>query len=710
MLDIFFKDKSQYHNQLNPIHGYLDQLSSYIQNTRSLSKEEADIKARQVLRKYFKDKSVRYFERQENGDREVKDTTLLSYINNNIKEKNILVPTFTSYINADKKKSMLSEFIFQNVRKRSIAKKAGQKAKAEGNIELADAKNNEQNMMKIYNNSLSGAFAQAACILYNPTAHSTLTSITRTITSLSNASNEKLIAGNRFYPRGIDVMNNIIYISTYANVVDIKAVIEKFNLHIPTVEETVNVLKYSSDLYFRDDKFYQTKIIPYLQKLTGYHLAAICYIGDLYHIRVFNDDFMRNIINDMIQPVDASDIDDSVCNDIHSINENILNFVHHIFYSRAKGQGKDYDKMFESKSGLVSSIYKTSRHVEDILRKYKSFFNCFFMTDILPGNSFRLKYMRRRTVVLSDTDSTCFTLDGWVKWLYKGEFLIDDKSIATTGAVAFIAAQAIINQLAILSRSMNISDDHINTLAMKNEFLWLVHVPAEVSKHYFAYTVIQEGNVFKEPDIEIKGVHLKNSAIPKFVIEDSKDLMKYILSTVSNNEKIKFNYVMQRIISLENNIRDSVYRGEPVYLKKSKIKNPEAYALEGIKSPYARHILWKDVFAPKYGEIQLPPYDVIKIPTIVNSRPAMVQWIESIEDKALAGRLVKWLEENNKKDLPTIYLNDMYVINNGIPSEIMGIIDIKRIILDVTIQHRVILETLGVMLYDNMLISEQFNT
>src|SRR5574343_807395 len=181
MLDIFFRDKSQYHNQLNPVLGYLEQLSSYIQNTRNVSKEIADEKARIILKTHFKDKNVRYFERQENGDREVKDTTLLNYINSNIKEKNVLVPTFTSYMKEKKKKSMLSEFIFVNVRRRSVAKKAGQKAKAEGNMELADAKNNEQNMMKIYNNSLSGAFAQAACILHNPTAHSTLTSITRTI-------------------------------------------------------------------------------------------------------------------------------------------------------------------------------------------------------------------------------------------------------------------------------------------------------------------------------------------------------------------------------------------------------------------------------------------------------------------------------------------------------------------------------------------------
>lgn len=710
MSDIFFQDKSQYHNQLNPVRAYIDQLSNYIQVSCNISKEIADQKAKDFLRKNFKDKPVRYFERQENGDREVKDTTLLTYINNNIKEKNIFVPTFTSYISADKKKSILSKFIFQNVHKRSIAKKAGQKAKAEGDVELADAKNNEQNMMKIYNNSLSGAFAQSACVLYNPTAHSTLTSITRTITSLSNASNEKLIAGNRFYPRGLDVINNIIYISTYANITAIRDIIEKFNLHIPTVEETVNTLKYSSDLYFHDKKFYQTKIIPYLQKLTGYHLAAICYIGDLYHIRKFNDSFIRNVINDIIYQINVPDTDETICKNIHTVNENILNFVHHIFYTKAKGQGKEYDKIFANKSGLASSIYQTSQHVEEVLKKYKSFFNCFFMTDIFPGNSFRLKHMRRRTVVLSDTDSTCFTLDNWVKWFYNGKFYIDDKSIAVAGAVAFIAAQTIINQLAILSKNMNISNEHLNTLAMKNEYLWRTFFPMEVSKHYFADTIIQEGNVFKESDLEKKGVHIKNSAVPKSITEKGNNLIKYIFKSIENNEKVKFNYILSEVINTEHEIINSVSKGEPIFLKKSKIKNPEAYALEGIKSPYSRHLLWKEVFASKYGDIPTPPYDVIKIPTTITSRVLMKAWVDSIEDIELQSRLARWLEENKKDSLPTIYLNDMYVLGNGIPSEIMRIIDIKKIVLDITLQYRMIIEALGVLLYNDILIKDQFNT
>lgn len=705
MLDIFFKDKTEYTSQLNPVRGYVEQLTKYISVKKGISLEDAKVKAVEIIKTKFKDRSIKYFEREENGDRVVKDGTLLGYIKENIANKNILVPTFTSYMNVKVKKSILSEFIFMNVKVRAIAKKAAQKAKADDDMDLYIAKNNEQSTKKTANNSLSGVFSQEACILHNPTAHNTLTSITRTITSLSNASNEKLIAGNRYYPRAMDILNNIIYISTYTNVADVKMVVEKFNLRLPTVQETVNVLKYSSDLYLTDEHFYQNKIIPYLEKLSPYELAGICYMGDLYQLRNFNDGFMRQVLDDLTTPVDAGGVKLENPHVLHKIDEALLYFVHQIFFNKIKGFGKDYDKMNEA--GIASSLLATAERVQEALTKYKDFFNVFFMSGIFPSNSFRLKNMRRRTVVLSDTDSTCFTLDEWVRW-YKGKFFIDDKSIALAGCVSYITSQAIVNSLAILSKNMNIDEDLLNTLAMKNEFLWLIHVPAEVSKHYFAYTVMCEGNVYKEADMEIKGVHLKNSAIPKHIIDDAKDLMKYILSTVANNEKIKFNYVVKRIVELEEEITSSIKKGETKYLKKSKIKNKEAYSQGEMKSPYQRHQFWIDVWSPKYGDIQDPPYDVVKLPTTVRTPTHTRSWLASIEDQDLRERLAGFLIKYNKKNLPTIYLNEVYVLGNGVPKEIIDVIDTKRIIMDITLQHRVILETLGVLLHGDKLIGEQF--
>jgi len=706
MLDIFYKPESEYTEPLNPVKAYLTQLSFYIETKLKCTREIANQKAIAILKAKFKDRQMKCFERLENGDRVAKTTTIYKYIKGNLDAGNVLAPTLTSYMPRSVKPSILSDFIFEAVAQRSVAKKESHKAKAKGDLLLYTNKDNEQNNLKTYCNSMSGSFAQEACILHNPANHSTLTSLTRTMTSLSNANNERLIAGNRYYPRGIDVLNNCVFISTMTNVDAVRRTIDRYGLKIPTVEDTVKVLKWSSDLYFQDRNYYSTKVIPFLEGLKPEHLTAICYMGDMYHLRQFNPDFMRSFMVRMSEPIVTEDRLDDVCKKLRSIDENVLNLAHHIFFHRMRGKGKVYEEITDI--GLLNDLYATACNVQSVLLDYKLLFNTFFVTPIFPPNSFRLKNMRRRVVVLSDTDSTCFTTDEWVTWFGHGEFNINPKTIAMATVVAFVTTQSIINMLRVLSRNLNVDRSLIGKLGMKNEFLWLAHAPAEVSKHYFAYTVSQELIILTEPELEVKGVHLKNSAVSKVMTKDAADLMKRSLVAVSRNEKLSLSEFLGHVVGIEDSIQTSVMKGEPVFLKRSKIKEAGAYSQGPDKSPFARHTFWNLVFGPKYGMFGDPPYSVIKVPTTIDSKTKLNRWVESIEDAELKARLVGWLIENNKKDLPTIYLNIDWVAAYGVPDEILRVVDVKRIVLDVTIQHRVFLETLGVMLYADKMINEQF--
>lgn len=705
MENIFFKPKDKYTNQLNPTKGYLEQLSFHLSVRMGIPLDEARRRAIAFLKKHFKDRHIRYFERNEVGDREVKDGTVMQYIKKNVSERNVLAPTFTSYCHADTKKSIISEFINVNVTVRAKAKKEGQKAKAEGNLELAEAKNNEQNVRKTYNNSVSGLFGQSACILYNPTAHSTLTSITRTMTSLSNACNERLIGGNRYLPRPKDVYHQIVYEATYADIEKIKNCVERFKLHLPTVEETVACLKYSSDLYFTDEAYYEKYIVSFLKKLSPYQLAAICYNGDLYHQRVFNPEFIKGMLDKMITPVIA----DKPLEDLSVIgktHEPVRVLAHSILVDKVQGFGLDYKKM-NDQGTLAASVVATHDHTVTVLNEYKEFFNTFYMTEIVPINSHRLREMRRRVVILSDTDSSCFTLDEWVDW-YGNGYQVNPKTIALASAITYIASEAIVNQLAILSKSMNVDDAQLDVLQMKNEWLWLSISPAEVSKHYFAWAVIQEGSVLTKPELDLKGVHLKNSAVPVEVTKHAKDLINSICVKLASNEKISFRDTMKEIISVEERIIKSINSGEVTFFKRSKIKNDTAYAQEKTKSPYQRHTFWNDVFGPKYGMLQEPPYDVIKVPTTIKSKTKLKEWLESIEDLELRGRLYNFLVTFNKTSLPTIYINLDQAKGRGIPPEILKVIDVKRIVFDCTMQHRILTQMLGVMLNENLMLREQF--
>lgn len=707
MQDIFFQDKSQYTQGLSPLKEYAKQLAFYIQTTKGYTEEVAKQKAVEIIRARFKDRPLKCFQRLENGDRVVKTTTLKSYIYDNLKDDNIIVPTLTTYMPRKREKAMTSEFVFTVVTRRGKAKKEAFAAKARNDMLLFDNKNNEQSYLKTYANSMSGAFAQEACILYNPANHSALTSITRTMTSLSNANNERIIAGNRYYPRESDVYNNLVYIASTCDAVKIETAVLIYGLKFPTVEDTIAVLKRSSDLYFHNHQFYATRVTDFLSKLSRGQLAAICYIGDLYHIRQHNPGFVRRMLEDLSTKVTSDTPIESALSDLKQVDENILNFVHHIFYKELFGKGKNYAEMPDQT--VPAGILLTSQKITQTLQIYKEFFNSFFMNNVMPNNAFRLKNMRRRTVVLSDTDSTCFTLDEWIKWYGNGVYNVNPQTVAIGGAIAYITTQVIINLLRVLSKNLNIDKELIGKLGMKNEFLWLTHAPANVSKHYFAYTVIQESTVLGEPELEIKGVHLKNSAVPKFVIDDARDIMKGILVKASENQPQRLSDVIKRCVKVENMIKDSVLKGMSTFLKRSKIKSAESYAEDATKSPYARHTFWQEVFSFKYGEFLPPPYDVIKLPTVVTSKTALTAWFNSIEDEAVRSRLMNWFEQTGKKDLPTIYMSEDFVAAYGIPPEIMSVIDVRRVQLDVSLQHRVILETCGVMLYKDKLITEQFS-
>lgn len=703
MKDVFYRDKEEYKDKLNPFKFYLEQLTTYVQVKKQLPKDKATVIARKIFDDNFQDKTVKHFSRKDNGDREVLETPLSVYIKSSIDRNDVIAPTFTTYTSADIERSVLLDYVDNNVKNRAKNKAAAHKAKALGDMELFTAKNNEQNNDKRYNNSLSGIFSQKSSVMHNPTAHSTLTSITRIITSLSNANNESLIAGNRYLPRAEDILNHIVYISTYADIEAIKKATEKFNLHIPTVDEVVSVLKYSSDLYNISTNYYRKNIIPFLSNLNGYQLAAIAYTNDLYHLRVYNSNIVRSFIGEVIQPIRT----DKPLEDlgvIKTIEEPILNFVHCILYDDLKGKGKDYKVLNETP--LLSDIYHTSLHVAEVVKKYSDIFIAFLMTSIFPNNSFRLKNMLRRVVVLSDTDSTCFTMDEWVEW-YLGEFKITNESVALSGILTYIASQTIVDKLSRFSKYMGVDTPQLNTLSMKNEFLWTIHVPTNLSKHYFANTVMQEGAVFNKPSVELKGVHLKSSAVPINVINHGKDVIDYILTNVNDNKKISLNKIIDDIKNLELSIIDNVKNGNGNYLRKTTVKDKEAYSQSEDKSNYRIHTFWNETFGLKYGAMPNPPYSVLKLPTILVNQTAVKSWLDNMEDKKLSAAIGNWFRITSRKEMPTMYVNQDYLLDKGVPIEILDVVDVRRIVLDTTIQQRVILESLGLVLNSELMIHEQ---
>ncbi len=704
MPNYFYKDSSEYSRDINPIQNYIKQAAIYLH----IQTKQPVLFCLDYVNKFLSTKSypgmmdpiVSFLEREENGDKKEKRISLSNYIKETTDNNDVLVPSFTTYTHSTRKKSMLGKFTKKNSDTRSVAKKESFKAKADNNIELHIAKDKEQGKMKIYNNSLSGAFGSSGTSLFNPTAHSTLTSTIRTVTSMGNAINEKVISGNRHYWSYDTVINNITSIISLVDYTQFEEMVYQYGLYIPNTVDVVECIKYSSDLYWKNTRDIE-KIYRYVDNLSGIQKASFMYIGDLFHVRKHNNDFIRVFLTKLASKV-VKKIDNPI-KYIQSVDEGIYSLACHICSEEIRGMGKKFEEM--EKKGVLDILVGTCINISDTLNEYAFFISNIFASKIVPASVAHIKSMIRRTVVLSDTDSTIFSTDEYVSWYFNG-MVFSPEAFSIAASVMFISTQSISNGLRILSGNINVDKENISILNMKPEFSFPVFANTSVSKHYFANKVIQEGNVFPEPEFEIKGVHLKNSALPKEIRTIIDNKIETVINNIAANQKISLKDYLVEIADLERYIEKGMLSGSSVYFKAGKIKTPEAYKAELNQSPYVHHLLWKEVFETKYGNIAPVPYDVIKIPLTLINKSAVVSWLASMADRDLALRMGTWMLKHKKETFPTVYINMEYVRSRGIPKEFIPVIHHKKIILELTMALRYISETLGFYIKENLLVSE----
>lgn len=706
MENVIYKPVEDYDDALEPIRDYREQITLMIERMTGVSHEEASKKALAIIKERFKDRDVTFFNRLENGDREVRKIGLASYIHSHNKRGNIIAPSLTTYLPPKVRRSMWGNYTLENVRARAIEKKEAQQAYVTGDIELANYKNNSQNNQKTKNNSLSGLYVSTGSVVSNTSTHSTLTSMTRTMTSITNISNERLVAGNRAYLNPRFAFKGVINEATFCNKSKIKEAISYYNLHIPSVEEVVDIVKRSSDLYGRDQGYFNSYIIPFISKLLPEERAGIAYTTDLYNLWTYNDELMRKIFNNLMLRVehDKSPMEDP--NIINGFDVTVVYFAHNLFSEEIKGIGKDYNKMNET--GLARMIYNTCVNIVNYMEQNALFFQAFFMSKIVPINSHRMQYVKRRAVGGSDTDSSMFSSSLASMWLH-GNNGVSKESISVSGAITFLSSNNITHQLSMFSKRMNVDLSDLRRLDMKNEWYWTVFVLTDVAKHYYADAAIQEGNVFSKSDLEAKGVHLKSSSIPPELIGKGMDLMVDFLDDIKNGKEMNLENYIKNIINIENLIADSVTKGETKFLRTVNINPASSYRKEPSKSPYRHHMLWEEVFQKDYGVIAEPPYTSIKIPMKLSNVTELNDWLESLDNKEFAKRMGSWITRNRRKDINNIHLEADFLRSNGFPKELVSVVNTEKIIFDLTKNLRMLIATMGVVLDPLRTVRDQFH-
>jgi DNA-directed RNA polymerase subunit L len=702
--NIFKRDNKEYSRHLEPVKDYIEQATNYVSIKYGYDlKTSRDYVIKKLKSSELDNPEIVFNHKNSLGDLVLSKCSTTDYLKGVIDNCEMLAPSWTSYLNHHRFNSIHAQFLAVNVKKRSEAKKLAFKYEQLKDEEKYSYYNNLQKKKKVDNNSLSGAYASPSTILYNPSSHSTLTSMTRCIATIGNGITESVVAGNKLFLNPEDVFNYITSIITYVNMNDVKIVCDKYNLYLPNSNEVFEVLYRSMKPYYTSE-IYVNKIKEYLNRLNKYQLAAITYVNDLYDLAMFNGNLIRHLIDSI------KDSKTGLSMDLKYVTDNvegveILSRIINADY--IKGMSINYKDNIDK--DILDRLISTAYNIYNNLLLYKDLFRTFFTTDILPINMSYIKNMLRKCIVLSDTDSTCASYDQWVKWYNNGEIIYNHTSVVVSAIIMTINTQVMDHNIKILSKNMNVPNEKLELLKMKNEFYWSSFTTANVSKHYFAETGIQEGNVYQTPKLELKGAHFIASNVNQDIVKIIHNMIVDYNTKVRSNIKVSLNDYLVKMANLEKEIINSLLSSKIDMYGRLQIKHYSGYKNEKHRSHYFHHMVWNEVFGDKYGMVGEPPYYAFKIPTIVDTKKRMNEFLENMEDKTIANKLRNMIEKYGKEQIAIYYIPHSIMITKGIPDEIKPIINTYNVISDTLKSGYMFLESIGFYLPPNRLIHTTLN-
>lgn len=658
---------------------------------------------------------VRILNKDENGDRKPMTVTWMGFLNRVKKQNLLLAPSLTAYMPETIRKSTHSEYIKEGVQNRKRVKHAQIEAEGAKEFEKALVLKGEQENLKINNNSYSGATVSSATILYYKSTHSALTSTCRVATSYSNANNEKFLMGNRHYYTPEITKANFVSLINNTDLDELDLAIKTFGMVYPTTDDIISMMLYSTQHYWQNRQ-YTEQIRLMVNGMTPIQRAAIMYVGDLYHMYKLNPTFIRRFLDDLssvgdpstafepgqvkewMDQVNAGSGNDRVFvpDEYQSLDSDTQLLAKFLCYETVKGRN---DKMLRKEAPEVfPQVWATGKAIIDTLQKYKLFIQAFLLTKNVPSSVHAFPSAYRRAAVISDTDSTMFTMQWWVEQFY-GSVTFRPEAKRTVFSLVFLVSEVVMHILAIQSANMGVAKDKLRMLAMKNEYYFAVLALTTRSKHYFASQDALEGVMFEVARMERKGVGLRDSKVQAKIIAHGLDLMKRIIESVKAEQPIDLHAICTEVANVEREIINSLYTGQAEYLTSGQCKKLESYKSED-NDTFKKNLFWCEVFGPSYGMPDKPPYNFFKISLTANNRTQFEAWADSMQDPQLAMRLKNWSQRTGKTEVNAIHVPASVVENQGIPMEIARIADVRTVISNTMGVFYLVLESLGIFLSD----------
>ena len=621
----------------------------------------------------FFDRKVHYIHQTSPGNREEQVSSFYAYQKTALKEGYVLSPSQTAYKDPVKNPSIMAKFTKRNADLRGVYKKTAQDAKVKGNKPIAAKYGVLQLNTKELNNSFSGANSSWFNALGNASGHQALTSTCRSATSYANIICERFLMGNRVYIDADIVVQELSNACLLADLDLIWSMVKQYGLKVPTPQDVYETAEKSFSKYFRSrEKVMEIKL--FISTMGEAARCAFVYLGDLYHLDKFNPWFVEDLFKELAEFTKANiEPTEELYN---SASDDMRTLVFSLLKDLTKGKVyKDFMKD-ENPEGMYI-INNTIKAYYLFFEKYEKFINALWRPTYLPSGMAYLRTMLREAILTSDTDSAIGTTQYWTKRI-TGSYNFEPESFMVCFNLIYFTSESVANAFGKLCANMGVPGELIDQLGAKNEYYFPIYVLTEAMKHYFNWKMLEEGRVLAEPELEKKGVGFISARyFPKIQTELDEYIENDILSNIMKNINLTKEQVLGRPMRLEQEVRETIRSGGIIY-QTDNIKTAASYKTGEENATYRQYLLWQEVFAPTYGVVDEPPYSAYKIPVALSKKRHVNAWVENIQDRALAGRLRTFLDKHDLEQMSAILVPTQIAEQNGVPVEIVEVVDEMR--------------------------------
>lgn len=708
MENAFIRPDESYQRDLDIISGYYDDSAKYLQLQTGMDLDVCrEFVKREVSPKTengFKDPTSLVIGRNEVGDRIPVTTSFMGFLQTVKSNNYLLSPSMAVYHREETIQSRDALYIEGGVKNRKIVKGEMLEAKRNGDAFLAEVKNGIQQNLKTNNNSYSGATVSLATILYHKSTHSSLTSTCRTATSYANAANEKFLAGNRHYYSPEIVKSNLINLINVSDIPAIDRLCQKYNLHYPTTDDVLAMVERSTEMYW-GGMHHKQMIRSLIDGMLPAERAAVLYVADLYHLHLHNREFVEHFLRELSSVGDET-VDEVTDAEFKAYDGDIKLLANFLTFDTT--EARNVDELKEEAPHYWGRTKATGKKALRTLTSYSDLIQLLWLSDTVPSSIHAFPSAYRRVAVISDTDSTMFTMQYWVKQLF-GKFSFSVEAKRVVFAIVFLVSELIAHILAIQSANMGVSQEKLRLLSMKNEYYFAVLSMTFRSKHYYASRDAQEGVMFKTPDLEVKGVGLRDSKVPKDIMDRAKGLMLEIIELLKSEKMIPLRRILRDIGDIERELINSIEEGSPAFLTTGQIKPAGAYKQGEDAVALQQYYLWKEVFGEDFGEAPPPPYSVVKVSLRARNKTELEEWCASMDNQRVANKLRAFLKRSGRNNLTTLQIPAVVVESGGVPKDIVKGADIRKMVFSTTGVFYLMLEPLGQFMMDkriNRLVSD----